>query len=76
MIRSLAWLVGIALLVLGVLTVHYTFGQPGSWEHHTEWAAANDMPPPSFELFVLGSTSTALGGGCLGFLVARRRRAA
>jgi hypothetical protein len=73
--RTLGWLTGIALLAVGVLTVHYTFGEGGAWQHHSEWAQAHGMPAPSFQLFVLGSAMTAAGGGWIGYLLGRRRRA-
>jgi hypothetical protein len=70
--RKLSWVAAIALVIFGVLAVHYEIGE--GIAHHGEWADRHGMPRPSFGIFVIGVAATLWGAGMAGWLLARRTR--
>jgi hypothetical protein len=68
--RALGWIIALGLVLLGGLSVHYTFGE--GIDHHREWALRHGLPVPSFTIFLSGVAEIALGGACLGWMLARR----
>jgi len=66
--RWIAVIVAVMLLVFGGFSLHYTSAE--DVDHHREWAAEHDMPPPQPAVTVVGWISMAAG---LGILVAQLR---
>ena len=53
-------LAALVLLAFGAASVHYTLEE--DLEHHREWAAEHDMPPPAPWITVLGWAAVGAGG--------------
>ena len=68
----LRWAIALIVLVFGVLCLNYTKGT--GWEHHAEWAAANNMPPPSEWIYRMGVLFSILGAAAIGFQIGKRRK--
>ncbi len=72
----MGWKVRIAalvLLVLGLACLNYTTDTGA--EHHREWAAEHDLPPPSPAIFYGGAVATVLGALLFGRSLGRRGEA-
>lgn len=53
------------LVAFGLGCLNYTAF--GNADHHIEWAAENNLPGPSFAVFVVGTACVVLGSGAIGF---------
>ncbi len=62
---------GVVLLALGLGCLNYA--RPGSREHHSVWAEAHNMPPPSRTIFVGGVASAVAGIGLAVFAFVKKR---
>ena len=62
---------GAILVVFGAACLNYT--KPSAVEHHRNWAAEHDAPPPSDTVMLGGVTAVAAGAGLLALGFSRRR---
>ena len=62
--------VGVVVLVLGFASLNYTKGF--DFDHHKEWAGSNNLPEPTYPIYLLGVVMTVLGSGFIGFQLGRR----
>jgi hypothetical protein len=65
-------IVFIVVLAVGLLCLNYTNGAGA--EHHREWAAEHDLPPPSQQIFYGGAGATVVSAMLLGLSLGRRTK--
>ena len=69
--RVLSVALGAILIVFGLACVNYT--KPSGLEHHREWAAQHNAPPPNDTILIGGVVGVGAGVGLIGLGVSRRR---
>ena len=61
--RKVRFVLALALIALGGLSVHYTLDDGA--EHHREWAVEHHMPEPQPAITIGGWIAVALGAAVL-----------
>ena len=69
-IRLLVAVIGIVLVALGLGCLNYT--KADGLEHHREAATRLGLPQPGEPILFGGAAALVLGGGLVGFAIARR----
>jgi len=69
--RPTSFAVGVIVAAVGFFCLNFTNGF--GIEHHTEWAKAHGMPPPSPTIFFAGVALLTLGSAIFGFSIGRKR---
>ena len=72
MIRLSTLAAGVVIAALGFFCLNFTNGF--GIDHHTAWANAHGMPPPSPLIFDAGVSLLALGAGIVGYAIRCKKR--
>jgi hypothetical protein len=62
---------GVMVLMFGLGCLNYTAAE--GLDRHRQQALRYNLPPPTHRIFRMGVVSTAVGGGLVGYGLARRR---
>ena len=71
-----SWLglaLGVLVMLFGLACLNYNYFD--GIEHHFEWAEANGLPTPSGWIFDVGLALAPIGGGIIGWRLAKRTKA-